>query len=728
MSPCLRRAGFSVSFDVQDLFDCLFMKPNCAGPSTRFWLGAACALWLAGSAQAQPVAPAAGEPVTLNFVNADIDAVARTMATLTGRNVVVDPRVKGIITLITDRPLPPLIAFNQFASQLRMQGLAVVEAAGLYKIVPEAEAKLQGGAVSAGVVVGGSNQIVTQIFRLQHESAGNLLPVLRPLITANNTIAANAGTNTLVITDYADNLRRLASIIAALDMPNASDLEIFPLKHALASDLLPLMLRLLEPGGGVAGETSFRTTLLAEPRGNALILRAANPTRLALVRSLLEKLDRPPEAGSSASGNIHVVYLKNADATQLAMTLRGAMAAESTAPAPATAQATPASVASTAPLAAAAPSPPRLPSTGGQIQADPATNSLIITAAPPQYRQLRAVIDRLDARRAQVYVESLIAEVNTDKAAEFGIQWQGPVGRSGDGVIGLLGTNFGAGGNNLLNLATQGLGGTTANGVTPGTGLNVGAVQRNNGVYTLGFLARALEQTGSGNILSTPNLLTLDNEEAKIVIGQNVPFITGVYTNAGTSGSGNVNPFQTIERKDVGLTLRVRPQISENGTVKLVIAQEVSSVQASSVNAASGLITNKRSIDSTVLVQDGGIVVLGGLLQDEYADNQDKVPLLGDIPLLGNLFKSQSRSRKKTNLMVFIRPLVVRDASGTDSLSMDRYEQMRSQQQSAQPAPNRLLPLNDAPVLQPRAPLPIPLPPAATPAEAAPAAPAAGVP
>ena len=720
------------------------MKSNCAGPSTRFWLGTACALWLAGSAQGQPLpptstpppeaispaspsAPRRGEPVTLNFVNADIDAVARTMATITGRNVVVDPRVKGTITLITDRPLPPLTAFNQFAAQLRLQGLAVVEAVGLYKIVPEAEAKLLGGVVSAGVVAGGSNQIVTQIFRLQHESAGNLLPVLRPLITANNTIAANAGTNTLVITDYADNLRRLASIIAALDLPNASDLEIFPLKNTLASDLLPLMLRLLEPGGGAAGETSFRTTLLAEPRGNALILRAANPTRLALVRSLLEKLDRPPEAGSSASGNIHVVYLKNADATQLAMTLRGAMAAESAAPVQVAAQATPAAATGTQALAAAAPSPPRLPSTGGQIQADPATNSLIITAPDPQYRQLRAVIDRLDARRAQVYVESLIAEVNTDKAAEFGIQWQGPVGRSGDGVIGLLGTNFGAGGNNLLSLSTQGLSGTTANGVTPGTGLNVGAVQRNNGIYTLGFLARALEQTGSGNILSTPNLLTLDNEEAKIVIGQNVPFITGVYTNAGTGSGGSVNPFQTIERKDVGLTLRVRPQISENGTVKLVIAQEVSSVQASSINAASGLVTNKRSIDSTVLVQDGGIVVLGGLLQDEYADNQEKVPWLADIPLLGNLFKSQSRSRKKTNLMVFIRPLVVRDATATDSLSMDRYEQMRSQQQNAQPAPNRLLPLNDAPMLQPRAPPPPTPPPAATPAEAAPAPPAAPV-
>ncbi len=654
----------------------------------------------------------------MNFVNADIDAVARTMATITGRNVVVDPRVKGVITLITDRPAAPLAAFNQFAAQLRLQGLAVVEAAGLYKVVPEADAKLQGGMVSAGPVSGSSNQIVTQIFRLQYESANNLLPVLRPLITANNTIVTNAGANALVITDYADNLRRLANIIAALDLPNAGDLEIIPLKNALATDLLPLMVRLLEPAGAAAaGDTSFRTTLLAEPRGNALILRAANPARVALVRALLDKLDRLPEPGSGASGNIHVVYLKNADATQLALTLRSALAADGAAPAaaplstPVAGQTLPAGAS-----AAAISSAPRLPSTGGQIQADPATNSLIITAPAPQYRQLRAVIDRLDARRAQVYVESLIAEVNTDKAAEFGIQWQGPLGRSGDGVVGLLGTNFGTGGNNILSLGTQGLGGTTANGVTPGTGLNVGALQRNNGVYTLGFLARALEQTGSGNILSTPNLLTLDNEEAKIVIGQNVPFITGVYTNTGTGGSGVVNPFQTIERKDVGLTLRVRPQISESGSVKLVIAQEVSSVQASSINSASGPITNKRSIDSTVLVQDGGIVVLGGLLQDEYADNFDKVPLLSDLPLLGNLFKSQSRSRKKTNLMVFMRPVVVRDATATDSLSLDRYEEMRTQQQEAQPVPSRLLPINQAPILPPQLPLPpAPAAPSATP-------------
>ncbi len=662
-----------------------------------------CAVAMAQVIKNSQVAPRPGEPVTLNFVNAEIDAVARTMATITGRNVVVDPRVKGTLTLITENPVAPLMAFGQFAAQLRVQGFAVIEAAGLYKVVPEADAKMQAGLVSAGPLPGSGNQIVTQIFKLTHEAANNLLPVLRPLITPNNTISVNPGNNSLVITDYADNLQRLARIIAALDIANASELDIISLKNSLATDLVPLLIKLLEPSGVTPGDSSYRTTLLAEPRGNSLILRAANPTRVALVRSLVEKLDRPPEQGENPSGNIHVVYLKNADATQLALTLRAAIASDS---------GTAISTASTASTTAArlpaatdgrvttgtATSPVRQPSTGGQIQADPATNSLIITAPDPQYRQLRAVIEQLDSRRAQVYVESLIAEVNTDKAAEFGIQWQGPLGQAGNNVIGFLGTNFGAAGKNILALSTQGISGVTTGGVTPGTGLNIGAVQRSNGVYALGFLARALEQTGSGNILSTPNLLTLDNEEAKIVIGQNVPFITGLYTNTGTT-SGTVNPFQTIERKDVGLTLRVRPQISENGTVKLLISQEVSSVQPSSINSTTGLITNKRSFDSTVLVEDGGIVVLGGLLQDEYADNEEKVPLLGSLPLVGNLFKSQTRSRKKTNLMVFIRPVVVRDATNTDSLSMDRYDLMRGQQKLAQPTRSLLLPINEGPVM-----------------------------
>ena len=635
--------------------------------------------------------PAAGGRVTLDFVNADIDAVARTMATLTGRNVVVDPRVKGTLSLTSTVPVSPAQALQLFAAQLRIQGYALVEQNGLALVLPEAEAKLQAGSVSAGVVKGGG-QIQTQIFRLTHENANNLVPVLRPLISPNNTINASPGSNALVITDYSDNLRRLGRIIAAMDVANATDVEVIPLKHAIAPDLAPLVLRLLgsnsagAPGVGGA-DTSFKTTLLAEPRSNALIVRASNAAQLALVRSLVYKLDQPDASSAGdAAGNIHVVYLKNADATKLATTLRAAMSGQAQAAAPTAAgQGSP----GTAPTVT-----PAAPTTGGQIQADAATNSLIITAPEPQYRQMRAVIDKLDARRAQVFVESLIAEVSADKAAEFGIQWQGALGRAGDGVIGLLGSNFGSGGENIINLAVGAANGTVA----PARGVNIGLAQRTNGVYVLGFLARFLEESGAGNVLSTPNLLTLDNEEAKIVIGQNVPFVTGQFTNTGST-TGTVNPFQTIERKDVGLTLKVKPQISENGTVKLAIFQEVSSVLASSVNAANGPTTNKRTIESNVLVEDGSIVVLGGLLQDEYSGNAEKVPGLGDVPLFGNLFKSEARSRKKTNLMVFLRPVVVRDARESERLSLDRYDLMRSGLKDNQPVPSSLVPVNESPTL-----------------------------
>jgi general secretion pathway protein D len=303
------------------------------------------------------------------------------------------------------------------------------------------------------------------------------------------------------------------------------------------------------------------------------------------------------------------------------------------------------------------------------------------------------VIDKLDQRRAQVFVESLIAEVSADKAAEFGVQWMSGTGTGGN-TVGLLGTNFSVGGTNLLSLAANAAVGK----VTASTGFNIGIGERRDGALVLGALARFLQTNGDANVLSTPNLLTLDNEEAKIVIGQNVPFVTGQYTNNNTTG-GTVNPFQTIERKDVGLTLRVKPQISENGTVKLQIYQEVSRLDSASLSSATGLITNKRSIESSVLVEDGSIVVLGGLLQDDFGNSQEKVPGLGDLPIVGNLFKSESRTRKKTNLMVFLRPVVMRDAAATDSLSNNRYDLMRGTQSDSQPLPNGAVPVTGAPVM-----------------------------
>ena len=691
-----------------------------------------------------------GEPVTLNFANADIESIARTMATITGKNVVVDPRVRGTMNLVTDKPVSPGAAFEQFLAALRLQNYTVVEAAGLYKVVPEADAKLQGGTVriasgGSGGSVAGGGQIVTQIFKLNFENANNLVPVLRPLISPNNTINVNPGNNSLVITDYADNLQRLSRIIASMDVSNASDVEVVPLQHAVASDIVPMLQRLLEGGGGVAGVTTnagggvqsdnaYRTSILADPRTNSILLRAANPARLAQAKHLIGKLDNPGR-GDNASGNIHVVYLRNADATALATTLRAALAghdggnsgmssASSTGGLSGTNRtggASSLSGSAAGGLGSSGNSSSGLGSganrmntgtslstsadagsaTGGIIQADTATNSLIITAPEPLYRQIRAVIDQLDSRRAQVLVESLIVEVSAEKAAQFGIQWQSLLGR-GNSVVGVLGSNFTLGGTNLFDLAAGIAAGQSSGnyaGAVPGTGMNAGVAFRHNGEYVLGALANLLQSNADGNILATPNLLTLDNQEAQILVGENRPFVTGSY--ASTSNTSTVNPFTTVERKDVGLTLRVRPQINANGTVKLTLYQETSNVIDGTAKDTNGPSTTKRSIESTVLVDDGSIIVIGGLLQDQYSGSVQKIPYLGDLPGIGALFRSDTRSRRKTNLMVFLRPVVMRDSNATQQVSLDRYDMMRNIQIGAQPEHSYRVPVNETAIMTP---------------------------
>lgn len=650
-----------------------------------FAIATAAALWSLSPTTVSAQTPAK-DALTLNFVNAEIEDIARTIAILSGKNVVVDPKVKGKIDLVTDTPVGPQQAIEQFATALRLRNLTLIQSDRLLKVVPEAEAKLMATEVamqSSKYVKSG--QVITRIFKLLNEDANNLVPVLRPLIGPNNTINVSPGTNALVITDYAENIARLEKIIRSLDASTPMQIRVIPVQHGLASDLVSTATQLMDnntpgaPGKSRAPKAqSPDVTLLADVANNLIIVQAPTDVQLDRAVQLIETLD----VEGRQQGNIHVVHLKNAQAKALAVTLRAALSGMPSTPTtrPAVANGAPSSAGSA-------------PSTGGQIQADEATNSLIITASASQMRQLRQVIDQLDGRRAQVFVESLIAEVNADKAAEFGIQWQGPLGNSGDSLIGLMGTNFGTGGANIINLATQGATGT----VVPANGLNVGAAFRKNGVYVLGFLGRFLQENGDANILSTPTLLTLDNEEAKIVIGKNVPFITGQYT-SNNSNAGSVNPFQTIERKDVGLTLKVKPQISESGTIKMDIYQEVSNV---SETTSAGLVTNKRSIESSVLIDDGQIVVLGGLLQDEFANGNQAVPGLSQLPVFGNLFKSESRSRKKTNLMVFLRPMIIRDAQDSQQLSLSRYDTMRATQQSNQPSPNEVLGINGSPVLPP---------------------------
>lgn len=686
-----------------------------------------------------PNARFGGDPVTLNFVNADIEAVSRAMGAILKQQFVVDPRVKGTITLFSEQPILPREAYLNYLAALRGLGFTVVEVGGLFKVVPEADAKLQTGTVAIGETNRRGDQILTQIFRLNHENANNLVPVLRPLISPNNTINANPGNNSLVITDYADNLQRIARIVAAMDTPAAGEVEVIPLKHAVAADIGPIVQRLSEAAGAVAvpgapaGAGGTASSILVDSRSNSLLVKAGSPARMANIRALIERLDQPLQ-GSAATGNVWVVHLRNADATKLAQVLRAAFAATtggssgsgtgslggtSGTPTSLSAQASPtgtgtgaASIQSTSPVSASAG-----PSTGGFIQADPSTNSLIVTAPEPLYRQVRAMVDQLDSRRAQVYIESMIVEVSGNNAADFGLQWQGLLGKDGDKYGVGIGTSTTVGGPSIIALSQTLAGqGTTL----PGDGLNIALIRNYGGTYALAAVARALQSQANTNIVSTPNLITLDNEEAKIVVGENVPFITGQFTNTGTA---TTSPFQTIERKDVGITLRIKPQIGEGGTVRMTIYQEQSAVKETTAAGTSnaGPSTTKRSIESTVVVDDGAILVLGGLISDTFTDTKAKVPLLGDIPVIGNLFRSEKREKNRSNLMVFLRPTILRDGQSAEKLSMDRYEIIRANQKDAQPAHHPMLPLQDAPVLPPqRAP--------SAPAAAAAAAPAASAP
>jgi len=615
---------------------------------------------------------APAEKVTLNFVNAEIDEVIKAVSHITGKNFVVDPRVKGTINIISSTPVAAPLAYDILLSTLRMQGFAAVEAGGVTKIMPEADAKLYVSGVNSRST---GEKLITRVFMLKYESATQLVTVLRPLIAPNNIVVAYPNSNALVVTDYASNLKRIEQIVDTIDQPGKDLPEIIPVKRASAVELAQTINRLLQEGAAgapVAGaDSSQRFMLLPDARTNSLLVRTENKEKLDRIRELVGKLD----SETATVGNMHVVYLKNAEAVKLAQTLRAVLSGDTSIAA---------SGGAGQPIAGSPAATPGSPTGGGMIQADAATNALIITAPSNIFNNMRAVIDMLDVRRAQVFVEAMIAEVKADKAADFGVQWQGASDLANTSDIAAGGTNFGGAGTNIIGVATSIKTGVPA----LGTGFNLGIVRGGN----LGALARSMQTDADTNILSTPNLMMLDNEEAKIIIGQNVPFITG--SQNGTAA--NPNPFQTIERKDVGLTLKIKPQVSEGGTVKMLIYQEVSSVQ--DLSNPAGVITDKRSLDTTVLVDDGQILVLGGLIQNQVSKGEFKVPLLGDIPLLGWLFRYETRKSNKVNLMVFIRPTILRNAQASQGLTQDRYEYLRNQQEQSQIPWHLLLPSMPAPV------------------------------
>jgi general secretion pathway protein D len=681
--------------------------------------------------------------VTLNFVNADIDQVAKAIGAATGKTIIVDPRVKGQLNLVSENPVPEDQALKTLQSALRMQGFSLVQDHGVLKVVPEADAKLQGVPTYVGNAPGArGDQVITQVFQLRNESANNLLPVLRPLISPNNTIAAYPGNNALVVTDYADNVRRIAAIIAGVDTAAGQQVQVVPLRNANALDIAPTLQKMLDPGAIGGSDPTLKVTVLADTRTNSIMLRASNAQRLAAARQLAKELDAP----TSMPGNMHVVSLRNADAVQLAKTLRGMMGKggsdsssgggnassfnqngngnsggggiggsnstgmSGTPPLPSSLGG---SGSSNNPMSGGSSNGGNSDflgdngkdksddnsSGGGMIQADAATNSLIITAPDPLYRNLRSVINQLDARRAQVYIEALIVELNSNTNANLGIQWQ-----IGTGNV-LAGTNLAAGttANSIVNL--------TAGAVTSGSlvgslgnlqqGLNVGWVHNLFGVQGLGALLQALAQSSDANVLSTPNLITLDNQEAKIVVGTNVPIQTGSYSNL-TSGTAST-AFNTYDRVDVGLTLHIKPQITDGGILKLQLYTEDSAIVTGTTNATTnpaGPEFTKRSIQSTVLADNGEIIVLGGLMQDNYQVANSKVPLLGDIPWIGQLFRSENKTREKTNLMVFLRPVIISDRDTAQAVTSNRYDYIQGVT-GAYKSDNNLIKDRDDPVVPP---------------------------
>ncbi|APV50435.1 type II secretion system protein GspD [Betaproteobacteria bacterium GR16-43] len=649
---------------------------------------------LAGSAFAQKPDD---EKITLNFVNADIQSVIKTVGQHTGKNFILDPRVQGTVNIVSDKPVSKDMLYSILLSALRVQGYAAVEGEGFVKIVPESEAKTSSSPTGEAALRVPGDRIITQVFLLQNETAVQLVPVLRPLVTANNFIAAYPNNNAIVITDYAENVRRIERIIRSIDLPSAADVQIIKLQNASAVDIAQILQRVVPETTAPANAPGAtpKVSIAVDPRTNSLIVRADSAGTMNRLKALAIGLDTP----GAGTGNIYVVFLRNAEALKIAETLRALLSgnevsrsASSVTASASTAQST----GTTGTTGSSGSSPLASPSAPSSIiQAYQPTNSIIITAPEPVYRSLRAVIDNLDQRRAQVYVETLIVEVSTGLAQEFGIQWQGARDIGGGqtlfggtnyntGVTGGLGTNILGAAANFPNSLGQGLNLGIIDGTLriPGTNIEV---------LNLQVLARALEGTSGANVLSTPNVLTLDNEQATVIVGQNVPFITGSYQTA-SQGSA-ANPFQTIERKDIGLTLKVTPQVSEAGAVKLKIFQEVSSVTRDKALVQSAdIITNKRSLDSTVLVDQGQIVVLGGLIQDDQQATVDKIPLLGDIPYLGALFKYESRNRKRTNLMVFLRPVVLKDDKAAAALTNDRYEYIRNLQGDMKLPWNVLLP------------------------------------
>jgi general secretion pathway protein D len=642
--------------------------------------GLALSLACGGGALAQSTGPALSstQRITTNFKDADISQVAEAVSAATGKNFIVDPRVRAQVNLISSSPMTAAEFYQAFLSILQVNGFVAVPAGNVIKIVPDANVRTLPSNDLPENVSSSSDEMVTQVLTVKNTSAAQMVQVLRPLVAQYGHLASVPGSNTLIISDRASNVNRIMRIIARVDQAGDASIEVIPLQNSSAADLVRTITA-LTAGQTAADAAGVPTKVVADERSNSVLVSGERAQRLRIT-ALIAHLDTPIENG----GDTRVRYLRYADAEKIAPKLKEQISGTAAASGGAAAGA----------AGAAGGGGGGAGERGTMIWADPQTNALVITAPPKAMRSLMAIVDKLDIRRAQVLVEAIIVDVNSDKAADFGVNW---ATWSKDGSTTVPAAGFispvGAANSNpfsIVNLAQAIASPTTATSVPLGATLAIGRMAA--GGINFGAMLRALRSDSDTNVIATPSATTMDNQETELKVAQEVPFITGQYTNSTSTSSGTVNPFTTVQREEVGTILKITPQINEGDAVMLKIELESSELSGTSGDANS-LITNKRVINTHVLIEDGGIVVLGGLIRDSRIKGETRVPVLGSIPFLGELFKTRNDSHQKSNLMVFIRPKILRDGVQTATETNAKYNFIREEQRAQHDAATEMLPL-----------------------------------
>ncbi len=582
--------------------------------------------------------PAQSQSIKPNYREADIRQIAEAVSEISGRNFILDPRVNAKVTMLSATPMTPEAFYQTFLSILQVYGFVAIDTGDVVRIVPDANAR-QFPDAERGV----GDEFITRVMQLENVGAAQLVAILRPLIPQYGHLAAHPQSNILIVSDRAANVARMDRIIRRIDRAAEEDIEVIPLQHASAGDLANMLRTLVQNTQAAQGGTPT-PQLLADTRTNSLLLSGPPAGRLRL-RALIAHLDTPVEAG----GDTQVRYLAYSDAEDLAGRLQQRFAEGGSR---------------------------REDGEPVSIWADQQTNALIVSAPPADMRAIMSIVDRLDIRRAQVMVEAIIVEISSDRAAELGVTWAIDGSRDSN-AIGV--TNFPGAGPGVVQLAGAVAGDVPNLGAIP-PGITIGVGRISGSGTNFAAILRALQGDANTNIISTPSIVTLDNEEAEIKVGQRVPFLTGQFSTVGTGGGAQpVNPFQTIQREDVGTLLKITPQINRADSVILRIRQEISSISAGTGGAVD-LITNNREISTSVIVEDGDILVLGGLIDDTLRESEQRVPVLGSIPVLGHLFRSRSTQTVKTNLMVFIRPVILRDGLSATLATDGKYNMIRDMQ------------------------------------------------